>query len=69
MKKLNVILALIMFGFLLNSCNNDSTQASYPYSVRYLSHQQVNVDVMGVEITGDGGQSVTKCGSWYLWSS
>jgi hypothetical protein len=63
MKKLNVILALIMFGFLLNSCNNDSTQASYPYSVSMTDapgpYQQVNVDVMGVEITGDGGQSVT----------
>jgi ABC-type transporter Mla subunit MlaD len=56
MKKLNVILALIMFGFLLNSCNNDSTQASYPYSVSMTDapgpYQQVNVDVMGVEITG-----------------
>jgi hypothetical protein len=63
MKKLNVILSLIMFGFLLNSCNNDSTQASYPYSVSMTDapgpYQQVNVDVIGVEITGDGGQSVT----------
>jgi hypothetical protein len=27
-------------------------------------YQQVNVDVMGVEITGDGGQSVTLM--WFL---
>jgi hypothetical protein len=63
MKKLNVILSLIMFGFLLNSCNNDSRQASYPYSVSLTDapgpYQQVNVDVIGVEITGEEGQSVT----------
>jgi hypothetical protein len=46
-----------MFGFLLNSCN-DNAQASYPYSVSMTdapgSYQQVNVDVIGVEITGEG---------------
>jgi hypothetical protein len=63
MKKLKAIVSLIIFGFLLNSCNNDSTQASYPYSVSITDapgpYQQVNVDVIGVEITGEEGQSVT----------
>jgi hypothetical protein len=51
-----------MFGFLLNSCN-DNAQASYPYSVSMTdapgSYQQVNVDVIGVEIKGEGSESVT----------
>ncbi|SEA27814.1 protein of unknown function [Flavobacterium gillisiae] len=63
MKKLNVILSLIMFGFLLNSCNNDNAQASYPYSVSMTDapgpYQQVNVDVIGVEIKGEGSESIT----------
>jgi hypothetical protein len=63
MKKLNVILSLIMFGFLLNSCNNDNTQGSYPYSVSMTDapgpYQKVNVDVIGVEIKGEGSESTT----------
>lgn len=63
MKKLNVILAFIMFGFLLNSCNNDSTTGSYPYSVSMTDapgpYQEVNVDVIGVEIKGDGAETIT----------
>jgi hypothetical protein len=63
MKKLNVFLSFILLAFLMNSCNNDSTQASYPYSVSLTDapgpYQEVNVDVIAVEVTGDGGQAVT----------
>jgi hypothetical protein len=63
MKKLNVILSFIMFGFLLNSCNNDNAKSSYPYSVSITDapgpYQEVNVDVIAVEVTGEGGQSVS----------
>lgn len=63
MKKLNLFLSFIIIGFLMNSCNNDNTQASYPYSVSITDapgpYQEVNVDVIGVEITGNGGDAVT----------
>jgi hypothetical protein len=38
--------SLIMFGFLLNSCNNDSTsELTYSVSITELGpYQQVNVD-------------------------
>lgn len=63
MKKINVILSFILLGFLLNSCNNDNSTASYPYAVRMTDapgpYQEVNVDILGVEVTGDAGQTVS----------
>ncbi|MBP6181860.1 DUF4382 domain-containing protein [Flavobacterium sp.] len=63
MKKMKIILSFIMLGFLMISCNNDDTKSSYPYAVRMTdapaSYDEVNVDIQGVEITGDAGQTVT----------
>ncbi|WP_366183039.1 DUF4382 domain-containing protein [Flavobacterium ovatum] len=62
MKKLNVILSFILFGFLLNSCNNDNAK-SYPYSVSITDapgpYTEVNVDIVGIEVTGEAGQAVS----------
>ena len=63
MKKMKIILSFILLGFLLNSCNNDNTTGSYPYAVRMTDapgpYDEVNVDILGVEVTGDAGQTVT----------
>ncbi|MFV5695344.1 DUF4382 domain-containing protein [Flavobacterium sp. LB3P122] len=64
MKKIGIILSFVMLGFLINSCNsNDDTKSSYPYAVRMTDapgpYEKVNVDIQGVEITGDAGQTVT----------
>ncbi|HEX9152589.1 MAG TPA: DUF4382 domain-containing protein [Flavobacterium sp.] len=64
MKKMKIILSFIMLGFLMISCNsNDDTKSSYPYAVRLTdapgSYDEVNVDIQGVEITGDAGQTVS----------
>lgn len=63
MKKINFILSVIMIGFLMNSCNNDSTKASYPVAIKMTDapgpYEAVFVDLQGVEITGSGGQTVT----------
>ncbi|MFV8326483.1 DUF4382 domain-containing protein [Flavobacterium sp. ZS1P14] len=62
MKKMKIILSLIMLGFLIISCNNDDTKSSYPYAVRMTDapgpYDKVNVDIQGVEVTGDAGQTV-----------
>jgi hypothetical protein len=64
MKKRNwkLFLTFVMFGFLLNSCNSDNSK-SYPYAVRLTDapgpYQEVNVDIQGVEITGEGGENIT----------
>jgi len=62
MKKLNCILSIIMLGFILNSCTNDSTKDSYPVAIKMTDapgpYQAVLVDLQGVEITGSGGQTV-----------
>lgn len=61
MKKLKIILSLIVFGFLINSCNNDDTKSSYPYSVKMTDapgpYDAVNVDIQGVEVTGETGET------------
>lgn len=53
----------IVFGFTLNSCKNDAaTTASYPYAVRLTDapgpYSAVNIDLQGVEITGNDGKIV-----------
>jgi len=64
MKKIGIILSFIMLGFIMNSCNNndDDTKSSYPYAVRMTDapgpYDEVNVDIQGVEITGEGGETV-----------
>jgi hypothetical protein len=63
MKKIKIILSFIMLGFLINSCSNDNTNASYPYAVRLTDapgpYDEVNVDILGVEVTGESGESVS----------
>ncbi|WP_165930182.1 MULTISPECIES: DUF4382 domain-containing protein [Flavobacterium] len=64
MKKMQIILSFIMLGFLINSCNNDDTNGgSYPYAVRLTDapgpYDEVNVDIQGVEVTGESGESVS----------
>lgn len=63
MKTIKILLSMIALGFLINSCNdNDDTNQSYPYAVRLTDapgpYNEVNVDVQGVEITGNGGKTV-----------
>jgi len=66
MKKLNIILSVIFAGILMlslmiSSCSKDSS-ASYPIKVRMTDapgpYQEVNVDLLGVEITGNDGKVV-----------
>jgi hypothetical protein len=64
MKKMKIILSFILLGLLMYSCNsNDETNSSYPYTVRLTDapgpYDKVNVDIQGVEVTGDAGQTVT----------
>ena len=51
-----------MLGLIINSCNNDDTNASYPYSVRLTDapgpYDEVNVDIQGVEVIGEDGKTV-----------
>src|SRR5688572_8141352 len=69
MKKLN-LLWIIALGFLVNACKKNDTNtngnggesAKARYSVMLTDtpgpYQQVNVDIRGVEITGNGGKQV-----------
>lgn len=63
MKKINLILSILMVGFIMNSCSNDSTKSSYPVAIKMTDapgpYEAVFVDVQGVEITGSGGETVT----------
>lgn len=57
-----MLLSFIMLGILITSCNSDDNQkASYPYAVRMTDapgpYDQVNVDVQGVEVMGEGGKT------------
>ncbi|SFF39609.1 DUF4382 domain-containing protein [Flavobacterium xueshanense] len=62
MKKIKIILSFIMLGLIINSCNNDDNNASYPYSVRLTDapgpYDEVNVDIQGVEVIGEDGKTV-----------
>lgn len=63
MKKMKIVLSFIMLGLLVISCNSDDTKSSYPYAVRLTDapgpYDEVNVDIQGVEITGEGGATVS----------
>ena len=63
MKKINFILSILVFGFIINSCSNDSTNSSYPVAIKMTDapgpYDAVLVDLQGVEITGSGGETVT----------
>jgi hypothetical protein len=63
MKKMKIILSFIVLGIIMTSCNNDETKSSYPYAVRLTDapgpYDEVNVDIQGVEITGEGGETVS----------
>ena len=63
MKNLSLLLTFVILGFLMNSCNTDSGNSVYPYAVRLTDapgpYEAVNVDIQGVEITGEGGKNVT----------
>jgi hypothetical protein len=63
MKKIKIILSFIVLGIIMTSCNNnDETASSYPYAVKMTDapgpYQAVNVDLVGVEVTGNGGETV-----------
>lgn len=63
MKKIKIILSFIVLGIIMTSCNNnDETTSSYPYAVKMTDapgpYQAVNVDLVGVEVTGNGGETV-----------
>ena len=61
MKKAILLLAVLFsFSIAVVSCDdNDDTQKSYPYSVRLTDapgpYDEVNIDIQGVEIIGNGG--------------
>lgn len=62
MKTMKTMLSFIMLGLLITSCNSDDDQkASYPYAVRMTDapgpYDEVNVDVQGVEVMGEGGKT------------
>jgi hypothetical protein len=64
MKKINFILTFIILGFTVLSCNNnDETKSIYPYTVRMTDapgpYDAVFIDLQGVEITGNNGQTVS----------
>ncbi|WP_268846909.1 DUF4382 domain-containing protein [Flavobacterium aestivum] len=68
MKTIKIILTLIFLGFLTNSCNDDNDdsnnamKATYPYTVSMTDapgpYEAVLIDLKGVEITGNNGQTV-----------
>lgn len=62
MKNLSLLLTFVILGFLMNSCNTDNGKSEYPYAVRLTDapgpYEAVNVDIQGVEITGEGGENV-----------
>lgn len=66
MKKINVFLSIIMVALMISSCKKDAAppapSSSYPYAVRMTDapgpYDAVYIDLVGVEITGNGGQTV-----------
>lgn len=64
MKKMKIILSFFVLGIIMTSCNNNEEIASsYPYQVKMTDapgpYQKVNIDLLGVEVTGDAGETVT----------
>jgi hypothetical protein len=63
MKTIKMILTFITLGFMINSCDNsDNDKATYPYAVSLTDapgpYDAVYIDLIGVEVTGNGGQTV-----------
>ncbi len=62
MKKINIILCVIVFGFSMNSCKKDDAKTTYSYNVRMTDgpgpYNAVYIDLQGVEITGSDGKAV-----------
>lgn len=62
MKKINVILCIIMLGFMMVSCKKETNKSTYPYAVRMTDapgpYNAVYIDLQGIEITGGGGETV-----------
>jgi hypothetical protein len=62
MKKMKFILSFTLLGLLFFSCNNDDTNAKYPYAVRLTDapgpYDQVNVNIQGVEVIDENGKTV-----------
>ncbi|MFE3847781.1 DUF4382 domain-containing protein [Flavobacterium sp. LB3P45] len=64
MKKMKIILSFFVLGIIMTACNNnDESSSSYPYAIKMTDapgpYQKVNIDLLGVEVTGDAGQTVT----------
>jgi len=64
MKKLSLILFIVILGFMMSSCkkDKDTTAPTTPYTVRMTDapgpYDAVYIDLQGVEITGNGGETV-----------
>jgi len=64
MKKINFILSLIAFVFVLSSCKKDSStnNPKYSYAVRMTDspgpYKAVYIDLQAVELTGSGGKTI-----------
>lgn len=62
MKKINVILCIIMLGFMMASCKKETNKSTYPYAIRMTDapgpYNAVYIDLQGIEITGGGGETV-----------
>lgn len=65
MKRINMLFGMLLFvvaGLTLNSCDKNDSKSTYPYEVRMTDapgpYTAVNIDLQGVEITGDGGKVV-----------
>ena len=61
---MKIILSLFLLGIIMVSCNsNDNAASNYPYAVKMTDapgpYQKVNIDLIGVEVTGDAGETVT----------
>ena len=62
MKKLFFLLFVAVITVSLNSCNDDKSSTTYAYNVRMTDapgpYEKVNIDLQGVEVTGNNGQTV-----------
>ena len=66
MKKINILLSVITMVLIMSSCKKDAVSPppspSYPYAIRMTDapgpYSAVFVDIQGVEITGNSGQTV-----------
>lgn len=62
MKKITVILCIAMLGFTIFSCKKESVKSTYPYAIRMTDvpgpYNAVYIDLQGIEITGNGGQTL-----------